>query len=161
MEVAARCECAEAGVGLGHRFLNKVLSVSVIAGHPHGVVMERLKQRDHVGLKPRAQFAIRRVTYLCVELYSAASRFGDRAGRGLSGHRDTIVYPAKPNATGTIASIPSAAFNIVRSFPFAHPSGVWPSLGRHSGENVIGCRLLRSSPGQRKTIARGLMFRAG
>jgi hypothetical protein len=31
----------------------------------------------------------------------------------------------------------------------------WP------GENVIGCRLLRSSCGQRKTIARGLMFRAG
>jgi hypothetical protein len=33
------------------------------------------------------------------------------------GHRDTIVYPATPNATGTIASIPSAAFNIVHSFP--------------------------------------------
>ncbi len=32
------------------------------------------------------------------------------------GHRDTIVYPAIPNATGTIAGIPSAAFNIVRSF---------------------------------------------
>jgi hypothetical protein len=32
---------------------------------------------------------------------------------------------------------------------------------RRSGEYVISCRLLWSSCGQRKTIARGLMFRAG
>jgi hypothetical protein len=41
------------------------------------------------------------------------------------GHRDTMAYPATPNATGTIASIPSAAFNIVHSFLCAHRHGVW------------------------------------
>lgn len=44
------------------------------------------------------------------------------------GHLDTIVYPATPNATGTIASIPSAAFNIVRSFPCGLAAPVWPSV---------------------------------
>ena len=43
----------------------------------------------------------------------------------------------------------------------AHRRGVWPSWAVALGENVISCRLLRSSCGQRKTIARGLMFRAG
>ena len=77
-------------------------------------------------------------------------------------HRDTIVYPATPNATGTIASIPSAAFNIVRSFPCVLTgTSVWPSWAVALGENVISCRLLRSSCGQPKTIARGLMFRGG
>lgn len=80
----------------------------------------------------------------------------------IGGHRDTIVYPATPNATGTMASIPSAAFNIVRSFPLCvHRRDVWPDWAVALGENVIGCRLLRSSRGLRKTIARGLMFRAG
>jgi hypothetical protein len=55
-------------------------------------------------------------TGLGIEIYSPACWFGERAG--VTGdHRDTIAYPATPNATGTIASIPSAAFNIVRSFP--------------------------------------------
>ena len=78
------------------------------------------------------------------------------------GHRDTIAYPATPNTTGTIASIPSAAFNIVHSSVWVLTGAVCglsgPSL---LGENVIGCRLLRSSRGRRKTIARGLMFRGG
>jgi hypothetical protein len=49
-------------------------------------------------------------------MYSAACWFGERAG-ATGGHRDTIVYPATPTTTGTIARIPSAVFNIVRSFP--------------------------------------------
>jgi hypothetical protein len=38
------------------------------------------------------------------------------------GHLDTMVYPATPNVTGTIASIPSAAFNIVGSFLLCSPA---------------------------------------
>ncbi len=79
-----------------------------------------------------------------------------------SGHRDTIAYPATPNTTGTIASIPSAAFNIFSSFHLrSHRSGVGPSRALALGEDVICCRLLRSSCWRHKTIARGLMFRAG
>jgi len=69
-------------------------------------------------MKPRTQFAIGRAACPRVEICSAACLFGDPAG-GVCGHRDTIVYPATPNTTGTIARIPSAAFNIVRSFPCA------------------------------------------
>ena len=92
---------------------------------------------------------------------NTAGIFDDRAGV-TGGHRDTIVYPATPNTTGTIASTPYAAFNIVRSFPcLLTGAGVGASLGCRLGEYVICCRLLRSARAQRKTIARGLMFRAG
>lgn len=64
-------------------------------------------------------------------MYSPAFWFGERAG--VTGHLDTIVYPATPNATGTIASIPSAAFNIVRSFPCVSPARCVAYLGRRFG----------------------------
>jgi hypothetical protein len=47
-----------------------------------------------------------------VLLADSASELGEFAG-----HRDTIAYPATPNTTGSIASIPSVAFSIFRSFP--------------------------------------------
>jgi hypothetical protein len=34
----------------------------------------------------------------------------------MCGHRDTITYPATPNATGTIAGTPYAVFSIVGPF---------------------------------------------
>ena len=44
-------------------------------------------------------------------------------------HRDTNTYPAIQNATGSIAIIPFAAFNIVHPFP--NVPAVWslPSAG--------------------------------
>ena len=69
-----------------------------------------------VRLKPCAQFAIARAPCLRVGIDSATCRFVDRAGR-VWGHRDTITYPATPNTTGSIASIPYAALSIFRSFP--------------------------------------------
>ena len=71
-EVAARLQCAETGIGVDHRFLKKVLGIGVIAGHPHGVLVDGFEQRDHVGLKPCAEVAISRATCLCIEIYSAA-----------------------------------------------------------------------------------------
>ncbi|WP_165607494.1 hypothetical protein [Mycobacterium mantenii] len=97
---------------------------------------------------------------MAIEMYGPACCFDERAS-ATDGHRDTIVYPATPNATGTIASIPSAAFNIVRSFPCALTGTVWPGWAVALGENMISFRVLRSSGGQRKTIARGMILRAG
>jgi hypothetical protein len=45
------------------------------------------------------------------------------------GHRDTIAYPATPKATGTIASIPSAAFNIVPLLSLCgHRRDLWANV---------------------------------
>jgi hypothetical protein len=117
--------------------------VGVIAGHAHWVAGERFKWWDHVGWKACAQFAIGRVSYVRVEIDSAAYWFGDHAGREC-GHRDTIAYPATENATASIASNPYAAFSIVRSFPCVLTRLMWVGLGRRFGECVISCRLLRS-----------------
>jgi hypothetical protein len=51
-------------------------------------------------------------------------------------HRDTNTYPAIQNATGSIAIIPLAAFNIVHPFPNV-PTGAVGGLDRRSGGNAI------------------------
>jgi hypothetical protein len=87
-------------------------------------------------------------TRLRIEMASPACWFGERVGV-TDGHRDTIAYPATQNATGTMASIPSAAFNIVCSFFCVLTGTVSPSWTVALGEYVISCRLPRSSCGQR------------
>ena len=57
----------------------------------------------------------------------------------MCGHRDTIAYPATQNATGSIASIPYAAYSIIRPSCPVLTGAVWANLGRRSGENVISC----------------------
>ena len=79
-----------------------------------------------------------------------------------------LAVIATPSRTRQPRTSPAAspAFRRLRSALFAlsscaHRCGVWPSVDRRSGGNVISCRLLRSPCGRSKTIARGLMFRAG
>ena len=81
------------------------------------------------------------------------------------GQLAVIATPSRTRQPRTsLAAWP--AFRRLRSALFALSlvcslAGVWLRVDRRSGEYVISCRLLRSSCGQRKTIAPGLMFRAG
>jgi hypothetical protein len=82
------------------------------------------------------------------------------------GQLGVIATPSRTRQNRTQPA-PSPAFRRLRSALFAlflvYSLAGCVSLGldRRSGENVNGCRLLRSSRAQRSTIARGLMFRAG
>jgi hypothetical protein len=81
------------------------------------------------------------------------------------GHLAVIATPSRTRRPRT-SRVALPACRRLRSALFAlflvcSLAGVWLRLDRRSGEYVISYRLLRSSRGQRKTIARGLMFRAG
>lgn len=81
------------------------------------------------------------------------------------GQLAVIVTPSRTRQPGaSLAALP--ALGRLRAALFALSrvgslAGVWLRLDRRSGEYVISCRLIRSSSGQHKTIARGLMFRDG
>ena len=95
-------------------------------------------------------------TGLRIEMYSPACWFGERAGV-TGGHVPSDTERHWHHRQHSKRRIQHCSL-----FPLcAHRHGVWPSWAVALCENVISYRLLRSSCGQRKTIAQRVIFRAG